>query len=137
MGASIDDAIAGVVARRPEIAAAWLFGSHARGEAREDSDVDIAILFRDPEATAARHHRLLGSLALDLEHALGAPIDLAVLVDRTSPIFVHRVLIEGRLVHELDRSRRVAFEARAHVRYLDFQPTWALAARHALAGFSR
>ena len=135
---SADSEIARVIASHPEVAAAWLFGSLARGDARPDSDADVAILLSDPSATAASHHRALGALALDLEHALGGRrIDLAVLDDRTSPVFAHRVLAEGRLVHEADRERRVRFEWRANVRYLDFRPTWELAARSAAQGFQR
>ncbi|MDQ3032366.1 MAG: nucleotidyltransferase domain-containing protein [Myxococcota bacterium] len=138
MSQSADSQIARVVASRPEVAAAWIFGSFARGDARPDSDVDVAILLADASATAATHHRALGALALDLEHALGGRrIDLAVLDDRTSPIFAHRVLAEGRLLHEADRERRIAFEWRASVRYLDFRPTWELAARSAAEGFQR
>ena len=35
----------------PKITSAWLFGSHARGQARPDSDVDIAILVTEPLST--------------------------------------------------------------------------------------
>lgn len=133
---SVDTAVAETMAPHPEIAAAWVFGSEARGEARAESDVDVAVLFCDPGAKAASHHRLLGTLALDLEHALGGRrVDLVVLDARTSPIFAHRVLAEGRLVYEADVERRVDFEWRATVRYLDFRPTWERAARHARRGF--
>ncbi len=135
MAGPLDTAIAETLAARPEIAAAWLFGSEARGDAGPESDVDLAILFVDASATAATQHRLLAQLALDLEHALGGRrIDLVVLSGRTSPIFAHRVLADGRLVHEADRERRVDFEWRANVRYLDFRPTWERAARRARQG---
>jgi predicted nucleotidyltransferase len=32
----------------PELVAAWLYGSFARGTQRKDSDVDLALLFREP-----------------------------------------------------------------------------------------
>jgi predicted nucleotidyltransferase len=33
------------ITREPRIAAAWLFGSAARGEMRADSDVDVGVVF--------------------------------------------------------------------------------------------
>ena len=45
---SQDKALADVVSDYSEIVAAWIFGSVARGEARDDSDLDLAVLLRDP-----------------------------------------------------------------------------------------
>ena len=36
-----------IAASGPELLAAWLFGSYARGTARRDSDVDLALLYRE------------------------------------------------------------------------------------------
>jgi hypothetical protein len=62
-----------------------------------------------------------------------APIDLVVL-ETQGPIFRHRVLSEGRCIYEADRDRRVDFESTTYVEYLDFRPTWDIAARHAIDG---
>ena len=43
--------MAPILERYQPIAAAWLFGSVARGEARPDSDVDIGLLLRNPGET--------------------------------------------------------------------------------------
>lgn len=103
-----------------EVAAAWLFGSQARGTARRESDVDVAVLFaRDPAPT------LIGAgsdLAAELEHALGRPVDLVVL-NRASADLVHRVLTDGVLVCDRDRAARISFEVRKRAEYLDFVPT--------------
>lgn len=102
-----------------EVAAAWLFGSHAHGTARPDSDVDVAVLFaRAPAPT------LLGpgtDLAADLERSLGRPVDLVVL-NRASADLVHRVLTDGVLVCDRDRSVRIAFESRKRAEYFDLIP---------------
>lgn len=37
-----------VLENSPKVSSAWLFGSHAHGRARHDSDVDIAILTFSP-----------------------------------------------------------------------------------------
>jgi len=34
-----------VLEKRPEVLAAYLYGSHAKGYAREDSDIDVAVIF--------------------------------------------------------------------------------------------
>jgi predicted nucleotidyltransferase len=71
-------------------AAIWLFGSCARGEARQHSDIDIAILPRDELPSG-----LLAELAADIEES---PIPYDVdLVDlrRAEPALVEEVRREG------------------------------------------
>ncbi len=103
----------------PEIAVAYLFGSTARGTARPESDVDLAVLPGDP-ATGT-----LEALHLDLEDAierhLGRTVQVVVL--HLAPVdLVHRVLRDGVLVCERDRSKRIAFEVRARNEYFDLLP---------------
>jgi hypothetical protein len=45
-----------------------------------------------------------------------------VAIEAQGPVFQHRVLSEGRLVHDAEPSRRVDFESDAYVRYFDFAP---------------
>jgi predicted nucleotidyltransferase len=104
---------------RDTIACAYLFGSQARGEARRDSDVDLAVLYRDePPPT-------LDGLGLELiaavEAATGRPADIVVL-NRAAPDLVHRILRDGVLVLEGDRSARVRFEVRSRAEYFDVLP---------------
>lgn len=106
-------------AREDGIAAAYVFGSVARGVAREDSDIDVAVLCtQTPPAT------LEGAglrLASDLERRLGRAVDLVVL-NRAPLDLVHRVLRDGILVHETDRAARVRFEVARRREYLDLKP---------------
>ena len=135
MPSTPDAGIARVLATFPEVSAAWLFGSEARGEARPDSDLDVALLLRDPKQTALHLTQTLGRMAAELERvAPGRRVDL-VLLEAQGPIFQHRALSEGRLVYDSDPRRRVDFESDSYVRYFDFLPTHQLAARHALSGF--
>ncbi len=130
-GAELDAAIATVLGKFPEVSAAWLFGSEARGEARPGSDVDIALLFNKRGITALDVYELLGRIAAHLESvAPGRRIDL-VLIEPQGPVLQHRVLSEGRLVHDADTKRRVDFESDAMVRYFDFAPLYERVRRQA------
>jgi predicted nucleotidyltransferase len=101
------------------IAAAWLFGSVARGTARPDSDVDVGVLYqKTPPLTLAG----LGlDLEGDLESALGLPVQLVVLNRAPSDLIV-RVLRDGKLLVDLDRSRRLRFEVDSRNEYWDLEP---------------
>lgn len=52
---------------------AWVFGSYARGEQREDSDIDIMIV---PDREAHVGLFLLSGMRLDLQDILGKKVDL-------------------------------------------------------------
>jgi predicted nucleotidyltransferase len=125
------DAIAAILADYPAVAAAYLFGSVARGEAGPESDVDLGLVLRDRRTTALDCYRMLGDLASRLEVVTGGrPVDLVIL-DAQGPLFRHRVLEEGRRVYEADADRRVDFESETHSLYLDFLPTWRIATSEA------
>jgi predicted nucleotidyltransferase len=107
-----------VLAPRADVAAAYLFGSTARGEARPDSDIDIAVLFATPQPRTldARF-----SLEGDLERALGKPVDLIVLNDAPVDLRI-RVLRGGRLLLERAPGARIAFEVMTRNEAFDIEP---------------
>ncbi|MBI4612478.1 MAG: nucleotidyltransferase domain-containing protein [Planctomycetes bacterium] len=118
-----------VLGRFPEIAAVYLFGSVARGNARPDSDVDLGIVFRRRGETALDHYRLLGDLASRLEAFFpDRTVDLVVL-ESQGPLFCRQALQGARLVHEADPDRRIDFESATHIRAFDMLPTWEFARR--------
>ena len=61
------------VARRYQLPAVYIFGSYARGDATEASDVDILV---DRSGTQLRGLFAMGGLYNDLYEAVGKPIDL-------------------------------------------------------------
>lgn len=61
------------VAQKHGLAAVYLFGSYARGDATADSDIDLLV---DLTGTEIDSLLKLGGLYSDLEAALDAPIDL-------------------------------------------------------------
>ncbi len=101
------------------IAAAWLFGSVARGTARPDSDVDVGILFR--KTPPRTFEGLSLDLEGDLERALGLPVQLVVL-NRAPVDLIVRVLRDGKLLVDLDRSKRIWFEVNSRNEFWDLEP---------------
>jgi predicted nucleotidyltransferase len=107
------------LAARPDVVCAWLFGSRARGDARPDSDVDVALLLdRDPGGTLPASGI---AVAGELERVLASPVDVVV-VDLAPPDLVHRVMRDGILLLDRDPGRRIAFEVAARNRWFDLQP---------------
>jgi predicted nucleotidyltransferase len=107
---------------RPEVLAAFVFGSTARGTAGRLSDLDIAVLL---EAQAARRHRtddFKARLIAELMSSLGtSELDLVVL-NEASPLLTHRVLRDGVLLHVADERALVDYRFRALQTYLDTKP---------------
>ncbi len=101
------------------IVTAYLFGSHARDTARSASDVDVAVLYqKDPSGGLASPASVLEE---ELERHLGQPVEVVAL--NTAPVdLVHRVLRDGRILLEADRSARIAFEVKARNEYFDLLP---------------
>src|SRR5262245_58240225 len=118
---AIEAGIAAELVNYPWIAAAWLFGSLARGDAKPESDLDLAVLL-DPGAPSNAEDELR-DLAWRLERFSPAHrVDILVL-GKQGPIIRHRILKEGKLVLDRDRERRVDFEGRTISEYLDWKPT--------------
>jgi predicted nucleotidyltransferase len=105
--------------RVPELCAAYLFGSVARGDARPDSDVDVGLLYAaKPEKTLEAQPFLVAG---ELESLLRRPVDLVVM--NTAPVdLVHRILRDGVLLFQTNPSARIAFEVRARNEYFDLLP---------------
>lgn len=101
------------------LAAAYLFGSVARREARLGSDVDVAVLWtQDPPQTLEGYHF---DLQYDLIDLLGREVQLLNL-NRAPVDLVHRVLRDGILLAQPDASARVSFIVRSRAAYFDLQP---------------
>jgi len=120
MSAGIVEGVREAVADAPpEVVAAYLYGSQARGTAGAASDVDVAILLR----AAARP--TLQSVARDLEARIEAsvrrPVEV-VLLNGAPCDLVHRVLRDGIVVLDRDRALRIRYEVQARNEYFDMEP---------------
>ncbi len=85
-----------VFARYPEVAGVWLFGSHARGDARARSDVDLAVDPVDPSTPGARQRKL--DMLADLVGAGFEDVDLVIL-DRDDPVLRFEALKQNVVVY--------------------------------------
>ncbi|EFF67111.1 nucleotidyltransferase domain protein [Selenomonas noxia ATCC 43541] len=76
----------------------WLFGSYARGEAREDSDVDFYV-------KTAKEMRFLelGGLYADLEEVLGKEVDMITRIPEEYKIFKKYVERDEILIYDSKR----------------------------------
>ena len=106
-------------AERKGIAAAYLFGSVARGTPKPGSDVDVGILYTEepPETLKGLGLDLEG----DLEDLLKLPVQLVVL-NRAPVDLVIRVLRDGKLLVDRDRAARIRFEVKSRFEYWDLEP---------------
>jgi predicted nucleotidyltransferase len=89
-----------------DLESVWLFGSRARGERREGSDVDLLVLTRgDPEADRQRVWKAIDDVARAMD------VNPAVFVPHTWD----RAWLEGRreiasfFIQEVDRDKIVLF----------------------------
>jgi predicted nucleotidyltransferase len=103
---------------RPEVAAAYLFGSTVEGSPHPLSDVDLAYLGTDDEA----EDRVFDQLYEALQRELGeGGFDLVPL--RRAPLHLQfSIATEGTMLFVGDRIQAEAFETQAIARYLDFKP---------------
>ena len=76
----------------------WLCGSYARGEAREDSDVDFHV-----KAAEEMRFLELGGFYTDLAETLGKEIDLITRIPEEYKIFKKYVEREEILIYDSER----------------------------------
>ena len=105
--------------KQPTVSADYLFGSHAKGTARADSDVDIAVLFTTGLSFKERFDLKL-SLAGDLEELLTKQVDVVDL-EEASYLLRHQVFLHGILLFEKNPRERVEFVVKSRREYFDFR----------------
>lgn len=104
--------------RRHRLVAAFLFGSRARGQATEASDVDLAILF--PRSLDAKGRlEATVSLGRDLRDEIPAPLDIVSLNDVGPPLEFEAV-IGGITVYAPVPDDVIRYEILVRHRHEDF-----------------
>ncbi len=95
------DQIRAVAEAKPEIQKVFLFGSRARGDHRERSDIDLCVVLNEKEDP-------MGSLfKLDLEEDTTIPymFDVVDLNKISDPVFKEQILKEGILIWQRDSNQ--------------------------------
>ncbi|MFA7239204.1 MAG: nucleotidyltransferase domain-containing protein [Sulfuricellaceae bacterium] len=95
---SNDDSIRRVLERHPDIHLAVLFGSLAKGTARGDSDIDLAVGAAQP-LDAGKKMQLI----MELAEATGRPVDLVDFFTVGEPL-LGQILAGGRRIVEVNSS---------------------------------
>lgn len=99
------------------VLAVYLIGSQAREQAREDSDVDIAVVVENRKKSNLR--QIINSLSNEfpIEKLHLSLIDLR----NTSPLFLYQIAKEGKLLYEREKGFHLFFFTQALRRYFDDQ----------------
>jgi len=123
---------------REEILEAYLFGSHARGQAQPHSDIDVAVYIDDARVDDTGYG-YRAHLTTELMAGLGSNDVDVVVLNRSPPLLYHRVLRDGVRLLARDLCATTTREGRAISRYCDFVPQLAKmeAARRLAAARSR
>lgn len=106
--------------KRPEIAAVYLYGSQAKGVAKRDSDIDLAVLTTDKSRYIGLNSPQI-LFTQELSEILNKKVEVQDL--KTVRIdFAHRVLTEGKLLVSNNEKVRIKFEESVIRRYFDLKP---------------
>jgi predicted nucleotidyltransferase len=111
-------ALATALSAEPDIIAAVVFGSVVRGTARADSDLDLAVLFRDDNPREARARELVEVLG-HLSFAAGRTVHLVDLAQADSALR-RTVFATGALLFDRSEGALRILEHRNAIEYVDW-----------------
>jgi predicted nucleotidyltransferase len=111
----IADQLRSLLENEPAVAVAVLFGSTARGEQRQASDIDLAVVWH------AERPADVSALLARIERAVGRTVDLVEL-DDAPPQLRFEIAREGRLLKEREPDAWARLRARAMIDWWDFAP---------------
>jgi len=101
--------IAGKIAERFRPEKIILFGSHARGEATQDSDLDLLVVVRRPAPRGRRSAPIIKMLAEEYDLPIDVIVRSGKALERWSGVpgtLSHQIAQEGVILYERRRSRR-------------------------------
>jgi predicted nucleotidyltransferase len=99
---------------------AYIFGSVAAGDARPESDVDIAILLPRTFSVSKRLATQL-KLAADLNRKFKKDFDVVLLNQVKSLLLAQVIISEGSLIYCANEESLISFETSTMAQYADFK----------------
>lgn len=119
----------------PYIASAYLFGSHATGKTGPMSDVDIAVLLKEPYPEGRHLMHQMDYLSFRIEEMLKLKKEVDIVeINGQGLIFKYNVLKTGKLIYDADPAFRTDYVSRLISTYCDFEPTVRFIKRFHLRG---
>ncbi|GEM84359.1 type VII toxin-antitoxin system MntA family adenylyltransferase antitoxin [Meiothermus hypogaeus] len=109
------ESIEGVFAGYPQVQAAFLFGSRAFGEARPDSDWDLAVYLEPPEPDPTLE------ILTDLVKAGSERTDLVVL-NQAPPVLAFEVVRANKVIYRREGFCVGSYVSRVVREYWDLEP---------------
>ena len=95
-----------ILTGKSDAIAAYLFGSQATGFAGKESDLDIAIAVKDK-----RSLNELDFLKLFQDIHFPGNLDLSVIDNTSSPIFLFEIICHGKRIYKKNEDEATSFEA--------------------------
>ena len=114
----IEEKISKILKKENNILFAYIFGSYARKEAREESDLDIAIFLKNPRIIE-KDPKFEVKLALKIEKIINKPVDVRVINDKPLT-FINQILKHGKVIFSRNENERINFEMKMFSLYSDF-----------------
>ena len=103
-----------ILTREPNVLVAYLFGSQVSGFAGKKSDLDLAIVVKDKKILNELDFlELLGSIHFPKN------LDLCVVDNTSSPLFLFEIIREGKRIYEKNEDEVISFEAEVLKSYYD------------------
>ena len=99
----------------------YLFGSYARNNYSEISDIDIAVLFDKKRNNRKRKEFFLSELTEDVEKHLEPEVHF-IEINTEKIHFSYQIIKEGIILFNSNNDNRIKFESFIVKRYLDFYP---------------
>jgi predicted nucleotidyltransferase len=103
----------------PIVEFAYLFGSQLRGTATKKSDWDIAVYFKKDLRSLSPWTTFI--LEAEIAREIEEEVQVTVLNNIDSPVFLFQIISEGLLLIERDSNNRILFEASVLRKYHDWQ----------------
>jgi len=121
----------------PNIAVVYLFGSYARGKNTPNSDLDLAIIYKEGAPSGRHLIHEEDYLAYRIGDALNVKEVDIINFNRQGLVFQHNVLKTGILIYDGDPSFRARYIAGVLSAYCDFEITLRKYSRFYYEGIKR